>query len=289
MVCTVLDSEFSLPEYMLFRRDRHITDFPNGMYTNAARGGVCILMKNTINCTLSSINDHNTESLWLNISSSIGSLLLGVCYRPELAGNTYVENLCKCFNDLPHTTDALIVGDFNFRDICWESNISNSFIGNFFLNCVNNNYLHQLIDTPTRVNYINDLLLTNNMTIVENFTIEHNFSTSDHKLMSVNINFFQPPVVKQKRKVYLYSKGDYVSIQEKVNNMDWNTLLSSNIIEDNWSTFKMIYNNLVDKHIPFKCLVPGKHYKVPWLNDHIVKRAKAKRRKAKVNLNKNKK
>ena len=103
------------------------------------------------------------------------------------------------------------------------------------------------------------------MTIVENFTIEHNFSTSDHKLMSVNINFFQPPVVKQKRKVYLYSKGDYVSIQEKVNNMDWNTLLSSNNIEDNWSTFKIIYNNLVDKHIPFKCLVPGKHYKVPWL------------------------
>ena len=47
----------------------------------------------------------------------------------------------------------------------------------------------------------------------------------------------------------------------------------------------MIYNNLVDKHIPFKYLVPGKHYKVPWLNDHIVKRAEAKRRKAKVNLN----
>ena len=44
----------------------------------------------------------------------------------------------------------------------------------------------------------------------------------------------------------------------------------------------MIYNNLVDKHIPFKYLVPGSHYKVPWLNDHIVKRAKAKRRKAKV-------
>ena len=121
------------------------------MYTNAARGGVCILVKNTINCTLSSINDHNTESLWLNISSSSDSLPLGVCYRPELAGTTYVKNLCKCFNDLPHTTDAIIVGDFNFRDICWESNISNSFIGNFFLNCVNNNYLHQLIDTPTRV------------------------------------------------------------------------------------------------------------------------------------------
>ena len=67
--------------------------------------------------------------------------------------------------------------------------------------------------------------------------------------------------------------------------MDWNTLLLSNNIEDNWSTFKMIYNNLVDKHIPFKYLVPGKHYKVLWLNDDIVKRAKAKRRKAKVNLN----
>ena len=73
---------------MLFRRDRHITDFPNGMYTNAVRGGACILVKNTINCTLSSISDHNTESLWLNISSSSGSLLLGVCYRPDLAGNT---------------------------------------------------------------------------------------------------------------------------------------------------------------------------------------------------------
>ena len=65
----------------------------------------------------------------------------------------------------------------------------------------------------------------------------------------------------------------------------FNVISLSNNIEDNWSTFKMIYHNLVDKHIPFKYLVPGKHYKVPWLNDHIVKRAKAKRSKAKVNLN----
>ena len=67
-------------------------------------------------------------------------------------------------------------------------------------------------------------------------------------------------------------------LQHKANKKTWDTLLSSNNIEDNWATFKLNYNNsyFVTEFIPDKLLKPGKQYKVPWLNDHRLKKVKAK-------------
>ena len=85
--------------------------------------------------------------------------------------------------------------------------------------------------------------------------------------------------------MYLYSRGDYISLQIEVNNLDWNSLLDSNDIEENGLTFKNAYTGLVNKHIPHKLLSPGKRYSVPWLGDRCLKKAKTNRRKAKVRSN----
>ena len=52
-----------------------------------------ILFKQHLQPTVSTINDHKTESLWLDIQVNNGDLLLGVCYRPEVAGIDSVANL----------------------------------------------------------------------------------------------------------------------------------------------------------------------------------------------------
>ena len=60
------------------------------------------------------------------------------------------------------------------------------------------------------------------------------------------------------------------------------TLPTSTKTENQRTSMPKPYSHSAQKS---QLAVLGKHYKVPWLNDHIVKRAKAKRRKAKVNLN----
>ncbi len=223
-----------------------------------------------------------TESLWLDIDTDSGILLLGVCYRPELAGNNYIENLTRCINSLPHDKTIVITGDFNFRDICWQTNSATSAISNVFLNCVNDNYLCQLVEKPTRINYINDLIFTNDISIVQSCDVLNNFSTSDHKIISVSLSLNPRHIVKNTRTVFLYSKGDYINFQSEANSLNWDNILSANNIETNWATFKAKYNYLVCRYIPRKTLKSGMFYRAPWANNRMLKKERKKRRTAQI-------
>ena len=116
----VSDAEIQMSGYITLRKDRNLKYF-NDIYTQESRGGVMAYVKCDLHPTVSDMNTTQSELLWFNISPSMSSdLLIGVCYRPELAGETYVDTLCDSFNRIS-TMITLIVGDFNFRDINWDN------------------------------------------------------------------------------------------------------------------------------------------------------------------------
>ena len=55
----------------------------------------------------------------------------------------------------------ILLGVFNHPDICWKSSTASSRQSRKFLECTENNFLSQVIDSPTRGNAILALLLTN--------------------------------------------------------------------------------------------------------------------------------
>ncbi len=75
--------------------------------------------------------------------------------------------------------DTILLGDFNFRDIYWDINTGASPGAQLFFYSISDNFLVQLITSPTRDKYINDLLLTNNTSIIQDVFVEPPFSTSD--------------------------------------------------------------------------------------------------------------
>ena len=92
----VMDAEVECPGYRVFRRDRNLKDYPEGMFTQSARGGVLILVKSDLNPTQANLLDFGTEIIWVSINpSGANSLLLAACYRPEKAGKDYITNICK--------------------------------------------------------------------------------------------------------------------------------------------------------------------------------------------------
>ena len=280
-----MDFELDQLNYKLFRRDRKIKDYQEGLYTNVNRGGVLTFTKNNLNSTVSDMNDNGTETLWVNINPTPGNtLLLGNCYRPELAGEEYVERMCKTIN----TVGTQEVGDFNFRDIDWTSTTS-SRTSNIFLDTLEDNYLQQMITEPTRNKYINDLLLCGNPSIIHNINIGNNFGNSDHKIVEVDAHLFVPWITRAKRKVYLYSKGDYTSLQFHANSLNWEQLLGKNTLMDHkWEKFKEIYKQLIDEYIPVKMMIPGHRPKPLWISDKRLKKLRARKRTAKINYNKSK-
>ena len=100
------------------------------------------------------------EILWINIQPSIStSLLIGICYRPELAGQQCIEKICSSIDSVD-SQDMILVGDFNFRDIQWNTGEATSRASQQFVSTLQDNFLTQMIREPTRDKYINDLLIT---------------------------------------------------------------------------------------------------------------------------------
>ena len=81
-----------------------------------------------------------------------------------------------------------------------------------------------------------------------------------------------------KRKVYLYSKGDYDKLDQVLLTKDWTALFGSGSMEEKWAAFKETYFQLVDDNIPSKTINPGKRHKPPWCNYRSVKKAKKEQR-----------
>lgn len=73
-----------------------------------------------------------------------------------------------------------------------------------------------------------------------NVDIEHPFLSSDRKFNSINCHI--PQINKAQRKVYLYSKDDYDSFNQKLADIVWNSLLYINDIKRNCEGQKNISN-----------------------------------------------
>ncbi len=120
-----------------------------------------------------------------------------------------------------------------------------------FLMQLKSSFLEQLVDCPTRDRYINDLVLTNNSSIVHNVSVGHPFGNSDHKAIHIDVHMFQPKKATYTRKVYLYSKGHYADMDKYISGHKWEDLFKNcRGMDHMWSTFKSVYLEAVDKYVP---------------------------------------
>ena len=98
-------------------------------------------------------------------------LLIGLIYRSEngtAENNVMLNSLLTEARKLRHS-HLLLMGDFNFPNICWANNSTSSSItspDSLFLECVEENFLLQNVDKPTRWRgsnnpHILDLIITN--------------------------------------------------------------------------------------------------------------------------------
>ena len=79
------------------------------------------------------------------------------------------------------------MGDFNYSDIDWEEMESGP-NGKDFLELVEDCFLFQQVELPTRGNNILDLLLSSERNMVEEMEVKCPVSTSDHNVLIFKLN-----------------------------------------------------------------------------------------------------
>ena len=100
--------------YWLFKRDRQ----------GRKGGGVALYVKKDYECVEINNIDDKVESTWIRIKAEANKtdIIVGVCYRTPTQNEEVDERLYKQLSEISRSLPLVLMGDFNFPDICWNYN-----------------------------------------------------------------------------------------------------------------------------------------------------------------------
>ena len=79
------------------------------------------------------------------------------------------------------------MGEFNHPDISWENHTASHTQCRRFLQTVDDNFLMQVVEEPTRTGTLLDLVLTNKEGLVEDVKVGGSLGCSDHEMANFRI------------------------------------------------------------------------------------------------------
>ncbi|RMC15026.1 hypothetical protein DUI87_07205 [Hirundo rustica rustica] len=165
--------------YKLFRRGRK----------GRRGGGVALYVRKAFDAIDVTISNDEDECLWIRIKGKANKadILLEVCYRPPRQEEDVDNLFYKQLENVLGAPALVLVGDFNLPDICWELNIAERRQSRKFLECMEDNFLLQLVGEPTRGRTMLDVLLTNKDRLVGGVVIGGHLGHSDHEIVEFSI------------------------------------------------------------------------------------------------------
>ena len=273
----ILSSEFMPSGYNIFRKDRVNQD---------GGGGVLVAVRSCYPAVDVEIK-ADCELVWVTVSmKNKRKIHLGSFYRPPSAGPEPLDQLDSALRNLHSTTKnpnstVILGGDFNCGHINWDTNTitegcASRSTHEKLLDVISDHHLTQMQREPTRLDNILDLYCTNKPGLVKYYTTIPGLS--DHEAIIVDSDLKPEYTKKTPRKVYSYSKADWTSIKQEMNDFTTGYLesLPSLSVEDGWSMFKTKLQSTIDKYIPSRMTSSRQH--LPWITPTIRRMVKKKQR-----------
>ena len=145
------------------------------------------MIKDELNPIRHKSSDAKAEILWISTALNPSTdWLFGVCYRPEVDEAFMLPKIIDSVNNIDNQ-NVMLLGDFNFRNINWETGSCSRNIEQDFLDAINDNLLCQIIDIPTRGDNILDLAFLGDTTAVDDYDVIPGLGSSDHKIVRIKI------------------------------------------------------------------------------------------------------
>ena len=190
----------------------------------------------------------------------------------QIRGLLYFNSMLSFLSDiLCSDSPCIIVGHFNFPNICWSTLTRNSPLSSAFCEFIFGWNLTQHVMDPTHIKgNILDLILTSDNIQISDLTINPPgpFINSDHFIISFSPNHNTLSPVKNKvRYVFDYSKTDMDSLCSHLLDANFTTCFQSHDAEFVWNVIKLIIYEAMHIYIPKLRLKSRQHPK--WFNSDI--------------------
>ena len=262
-------AEFSLPGYVMFNCER----------VNRAGGGVLLYVKASLRPLMKEMPKvDNVDSVLVQLKIRSKNFFINLLYRPPANDVASDKVIYDQIIETSNASDCVIFGDFNLPVSTW-GNPLRCHSGHDLYNNLLESALNQHVHKPTRGDNALDLIFSTNDNLVSNVNIGPEFSTSDHRIVSFDINFEIFKMKDSEENIFLYNQGNYERLRAILADVDWNRLLDISDIDEAWSKFINILNKAVENCIPTsKRRSQNKSNKPKWWNNQIKSRLLQKKR-----------
>jgi len=119
-------------------------------------------------------DEEGVESLWVTIKGQAhkGEITVGVYYKPPDQEEEIDEAFYRQLQAASQSQALVLMGDFNHPDTSWEDHTARQVQSRRFLQSIDDNFLMQVVEEPTRKDTLLDLVLTNKEGLVEDVRSE---------------------------------------------------------------------------------------------------------------------
>ena len=126
---------------------------------------------------------EESESVWVKITEAGQKdfTVVGVCNRSQTGTEKEIYDMFRAIS-IASKYQALIMGDFNYQGINWETLEADSMSQGFF-DLTQDCFLMQHVLVPTRYNNILDLVITTKANVVENTQVMEHFCNCGHNIL----------------------------------------------------------------------------------------------------------
>ena len=131
---------------------------------------------------------------------------------------------------------VLIMGDFNLPWIDWVQEQGKGRADEDFLVLVQDCFLTQFVDKPTRGSAVLDLL-SNDPNMVEEVEVGERLGASDHNVVCANI-LLRVRVQDSRVRLLDFRKANFEGMRRELGDVDWKTLTPGQSASEKWETFK---------------------------------------------------
>ena len=239
---------------------------PNNQYTCircdrqsvSSGGGVCVFVSKVYTVAVIDLADIYPELEICCFDLTLESCRCRVLavYRSPSCDSSHMSRLLEClckFSDVGY--HCIIAGDLNCPGVDWVSlKAPADNIQNALLDFAVTRGFSQIVDSPTRLDNILDIVLTSEPLAICNTNVIEPFSTSDHCQVEFSV-FNDCAATAECRdeivKRYDWSSADYDAMSNYIASVDWLSLLSTNLTADNlWSAFSNVLQSAIDLFVP---------------------------------------
>ncbi|CAJ0965440.1 unnamed protein product [Ranitomeya imitator] len=195
-------------------------------------------------------------------------ILIGVCYKPPNITESMESLLLKQIDEAATHNEVLVMGDFNYPDINWETETCETHKGNRFLLITKKNYLSQLVQNPTRGAALLDLILSNRPDRITNLQVVGHLGNSDHNIVQFHLSFTRG-TCQGVTKTLNFRKAKFDQLRDALNLVDWDNILRNKNTDNKWEMFKKILNRQCKRFIPCGNKRTRNRKNPMWLNKEV--------------------